>query len=80
MKEGLSAAFPSSSHTQRAPNDSQPHLEEAGRKQGLFVQPAGRAPITPPLPLAPQPPAGSPWVTKCPGWHLRTCVPRQNWH
>lgn len=37
MKEGLSPAFSSSSHTPpalRAPNDSQPHLEEAGQEAG----------------------------------------------
>lgn len=34
MKEGLSPAFSSSSHTQRAPNDSQAHLEEAGEEAG----------------------------------------------
>lgn len=37
MKEGLSPAFSSSSHTlpaRRAPNDSQPHLEEAGEEAG----------------------------------------------
>lgn len=50
MKEGLSPAFSSSSHTQparRAPNDSQPHLEEAGEEAGPVCAASRTSPRSP---------------------------------
>lgn len=78
MKEGFSPAFSSSSHTQpgaRAPNGSQPHLEEAARlprkRGGCLYSQQERSPLPwggPPAPSRgdkmPEM-AALPW---CPRW------------